>query len=828
MKKSAQHLFAVILCSLLPCISKAQTKTSTSSEILLSLEKLNTLGSVLYVAAHPDDENTRLLSYLASEKKFRTVYISLTRGEGGQNLISEEIGLPLGMIRTRELMGARKVDGAEQTFGSCDDFGYSKSSDETMRIWNKEDALRDLVWAIRKYRPDVIINRFPTNKDAGHGHHSASALLAIEAFRLAADPKSFPDQLAFVETWEAKRIFQNTFNNRNLPDSAYAGQLKIDVGLFNPLLGKSHGEISANSRSMHKSQGFGVMSQRGGLNEYFKKIDGDTAVSDVFANIPTGWERVQGGNRIKSAIDKIIKEFDVRNPSKSIEQLVKLLPMIRNSSDPYWKSVKEQELLEIIKACAGLWFEVSTNRYKAIPGDTMGITIAAVTRSLSGLTLKNIRYNGLDTALSKAMNPNEMFLSKSSITISPNSSCCNPYFLEPTTRKQLPQLGLAWNEDPLQAVFIFEFNGVQLTYKVPFTYKWVDPVKGECHRPIEIVPLVSIAANAPVAISNKGALIRVTFDITSEKDSTQGVVKPLPPSGWSCITDSIVFKTLERGKPVSVTFTLTPPSPTDLMLTADIQKGNSMKAYAIVSGKEYRHTVKNIQHDHIPAIVYLEDASMKLVATSFESKAKRIGYIPGAGDDVAKCLSLAGFQVDVLDGKTILNGSLSNYDAIVTGIRAYNTNDEIGTWQSNLMQYVENGGTLVVQYNTNNFLGGVKSTMGPFPFKITRDRVTEEDAHPTFNIPNHPLLNYPNQITKSDFDHWVQERGLYFAGETSLEYSKPISWNDQDEKPLDGSIIYAKKGKGQFIYTGISFFRQLPAGVPGAYRLMVNLLNNDK
>ncbi len=826
MKKPVLLLFVATICFLLPSGSIAQTKTASSSEILLSLEKLNTLGSVLYVAAHPDDENTRLLSYLASEKKFRTVYISLTRGEGGQNLISQEIGMPLGMIRSRELMAARKVDGAEQTFGSCDDFGYSKSSDETMRIWKKEDALRDLVWAIRKYRPDVIINRFPTNKDAGHGHHSSSALLAIEAFRLAADPKAYPDQLSYVEIWQAKRFFQNTFNNRNLPDSAYAGQLKIDVGIFNPLLGKSYGEISANSRSMHKSQGFGVMSQRGTMIEYFKKIDGDTAVTDVFAKIPTGWERVTGGNRIKSVIDKIIKDFDVRNPSKSAEQLVKLLPMIRNVSDPYWKSVKEQELLEIIKACSGLWFEVSTNRYKAVPGDTMGITIAAVSRSLPGVNLKNVRYNGMDTVMSRTLNTNETLLTRSNITISPSSSYSNPYFLDPTLRKQLPQLGIAWNEDPLQAVFIFELYGEQLAYQIPFTYKWVDPVKGECHRPFEIVPLVSVAANAPVAISNKGANTQVTFEITTEKDSIEGYVKPLPPSGWSCLQDSIAFKTLEKGKPVSVSFTLSPPSPTDRVITSDIQKLNSMKAYAVVNGKQYRHTVKNIQHDHIPSIVYLEEASVRLVATSFETKSKRIGYITGAGDEVAQCLSLAGFQVDMLDGKTFLNGSLSDYDAIITGIRAYNTIEEIGSWQSNLMQYVENGGTLVVQYNTNNFLGGVKSTIGPYPFKITRDRVTEEDAQPTFNIPNHQLLNHPNQITKSDFDHWVQERGLYFAGETSPEYSKPISWNDQDEKPMDGSIIYAKKGKGQFIYTGISFFRQLPAGVPGAYRLMVNLIND--
>ncbi|MFM7080095.1 MAG: PIG-L family deacetylase, partial [Bacteroidota bacterium] len=453
----------------------AQTVYTSGSQILKKLEKLNTTATVLYVAAHPDDENTRLLTYLANERKFRTVYISLTRGDGGQNLIGNEQGLALGIIRTQELLAARSVDGAEQTFGECYDFGYSKTPEETFRFWDKEKALAHLVWTIRKYRPDVIINRFPTTGEGGHGHHTASAILAVEAFRAAADPTRFKEQLQFVQPWQSKRIFLNSFSSRNQTANAFEGQLQIDVGGYDVSTGRSHGETASESRSMHKSQGFGVARQRGALIEYFKKLDGDTAVKDVFENIPTTWDRVKGGSKIKSAIDKIIREYDVKNPAKSIPPLVRLLTLVRECEDAYWKSVKEQELLEIIKDCAGLHFEASTSSYKTTPGDTVGVTFTVLSRLSDQIKLSKVTCNGFDTIPGKTLNKNEVFSFKKVLKTDSNSGTSNVYWLEPNYQNSFswPNSGLSWGEDLMQAYFSFEILGESCSFKSPFTHKWV-------------------------------------------------------------------------------------------------------------------------------------------------------------------------------------------------------------------------------------------------------------------------------------------------------------------------------------------------------------------
>ncbi|MFN5324561.1 MAG: PIG-L family deacetylase [Bacteroidota bacterium] len=814
---------AVSFITILAISSHGQNAYVSGSEILKGIERLQTTACVLYVAAHPDDENTRLLAYLANEKKYRTVYVYLTRGDGGQNMIGEEKGDAVGIIRTRELMAARSVDGAEQTFGDCHDFGYSKSPEETFKFWNKEKALAHLVWTIRKYRPDVIINRFPTTGEGGHGHHTASAILALEAFKAAADPTKFKDQLTFVNIWQAKRIFLNSFNSRNQPQNSFEGQLKLDVGGFDVHTGRSHGETASESRSMHKSQGFGVARQRGALIEYFKKLDGDTAVNEVFEGIPESWDRISGGSKIKFAIEKIKKEFDVNQPSKSLPALVKLLAMIRTSSDNYWKEVKEQELVDIIKNCAGLFFEASTNGYKATPGDTIGVNFNILSRTSDALKLVSIRCHGFDTVPVKTLERNTMFSFKKTIKLDPNSAYSNVYWLDKGYGNpiQWPNSGLAWGNDLMEAHFSFELFGEKISIKSPFSHKWVDPVKGECIRPFEVVPKISIEPESTVGLSINGAPATVRFSVVSESDTVIGFLKPIPPSGWKSIPDSVEIKIKEKGKPIWTTFTLYPPAPSDMAVASDL----NLKMHFITNGKSYSQQVKRIIHEHIPHVVYLEETHCKIVPVAFETKARKIGYIEGAGDEVDACLRLAGFDVEMLDAKKILLGDLSTYDAIITGVRAYNTNDEIGSWQEPLMRYVEQGGTMLVQYNTNNFLGTVKAQVGPYRFKITRDRVTEENANPNFSDANHPVLNTPNKISLKDFDGWVQERGLYFAGEVASEYTKPISWNDSGEKPMDGSLIVAKKGKGTFIYTGISFFRQLPAGVPGAYRLLINLLN---
>ncbi len=802
----------------------------SSSEIQLALEKLNTLGTVLYVAAHPDDENTRLLSYLANERKYRTVYLSVTRGDGGQNLIGNEQGYQLGMIRTRELLAARNIDNAEQTFTRCNDFGYSKTPDETFRFWNHDEALADVVWAIRKYRPDVIINRFPTTGEGGHGHHTASAILSVEAFRAAGDSTRFRSQLKYVSTWQAKRIFFNSFNFRNQPPSNFAGQIKLDVGGYNALLGKSYGEIASESRSMHKSQGFGVARSRGEQFEHFVKLDGDTAVHEIFESINTTWKRVRGGDVIQKAIEKIIAQFNPGQPQKSVAPLLDALKMIRKIDDDYWKVVKEKELSEIIIACSGLWFEAVAGNYYAAPGDSVQISVNIISRIQPDIIVHQVSIHEKDTITEKKLSPNIPFSFRYQYVLHPQTPYTNPYWLNHGSGngiydvKEQTMVGKPWNESVINAAFHVSINGVPFLFRIPVTHKWTDPVKGELYRPFEVVPAVSLSGDNDVITFLGSEPKKVTIKLVPAVDSINGKIHFEVPADWNVFPSSIEARLHTKDKPWFFEATVTPPPAASL----NINESYYLKTSFESGNNRFTQSVQRIQYDHIPNLVSLRTTKIPMVVLDMKTVARRIGYIEGAGDDVAKCLRQAGFSVDILDEKTVMTASLNHYDAIVTGIRAYNTNDWMANATPALMKYVEQGGNLVVQYNTNNFLGGIKYQPGPYPFNISRERVTDETAVPTFLKPDHTLLNFPNKIMESDFSNWVQERGLYFANELDPNYETVLSWNDPGEKALDGSLIMAKKGDGVFIYTGIAFFRQLPAGVPGAYRLMANILNAGK
>jgi len=816
--------FSLVLST--PAFSQ-QPQTWNPGEIQLALEKLNTLGSVLYIAAHPDDENTRLLSYLANERKYRTVYLSLTRGDGGQNLIGKEQGEELGMIRTQELLAARSIDGAEQVFARCNDFGYSKSAAETFNIWNKDEVLADVVWAIRMYRPDVIINRFPATGEGGHGHHTASAILALEAFKAAGDPTKFPEQLVYVQPWKAKRIFHNSFNFRNQPASNFEGQIKLDVGGYSPLLGKSYGEIASDSRSMHKSQGFGVARSRGTQFEHFKRLDGDTTVNEIFENINTGWSRIPGSSKIEELISKTISEFDAANPHKIVSNLIVLLKMIDNNGDAYWKEVKRKEVMNLIVACSGIWFEVNAKDYFSAPGDSVVMTVSAISRLLDGVSFSDIRFSTFDTTLNKNLSRNEIFSFQKGIVIPLNSEFTNPYWLnQPYTQSSyvvndIQMTGKPWNDQVINDTFRFNIEGQTLTYTIPVNHKWTDPVKGEIYRPFEIVPAVSLTPSDDVMIFAGKNSKPLKIKIKLQTDSLSGILSFGVPNGWTVSPSEIPLTLSGKGREFTQEVLITPPSPSDKITdTADL-----LKIIFQTGNTKHHRSVRRIEYDHIPYLISLRSSDVKLIVVDLTTQVKKIGYIEGAGDEVARCLKQAGFEVDILDEYKILNTPLSGYGAIITGIRAYNTIENIDSWYLPLMKYVEDGGNLIVQYNTSNFISSVKSMLGPYPFKITRERVTEEDAEVNFDSPGHGLLNKPNKITKADFNNWVQERGLYFANELSQEYETVLSWNDQGEKPLNGGLIIAKKGSGNFIYTGISFFRQLPAGVPGAYRLMVNLIN---
>jgi LmbE family N-acetylglucosaminyl deacetylase len=784
-------------------------------DIKQSFKKLNVLGSVLYVAAHPDDENTRLLAYLASEKHYRTGYLSMTRGDGGQNLIGNDQSQDLGLIRTQELLAARRIDGAEQFFTRANDFGFSKGPEETLKIWDKEKVLSDVIWVIRKFRPDIIICRFPTTGEGGHGHHTSSAILAQEAFTAAADPKRFPEQLAYVQPWQAKRLLWNTFNFGGANTTA-ENQFKIDVGVFNPLLGKGYGEIAADSRSNHKSQGFGTAKQRGTSLEYFRTILGDAPTTDLMDGINTTWNRVREGNAIESTLSAISKSFDENNPSGSVPSLVRLLSSIEKLPDTYWKDQKGNELKNLIAACAGLWFEAYATEPSYAIGDQINIRSQLINRYNDRIKLNSITTGSTQT-LAQIIPANQLQTFDSKMSA---DKITQPYWLQsPHTLGSytIPDplvVGNPENPDLPKVTFSFIIDGKPISYDRRLYYKYVDPVRGEVYQPLDIAPPVTANLDNSVYLFKDTRPQNISVKLKSFTNGS-GTIALKAPAGWRILPQSVSFTDKKKGDEWTETFMVTP-----LDLNT---KTEAIYAEATVNGTAYQMALKRIAYDHIPAITYFPPAMAHLLKIDIDIPGKNIGYIIGAGDMVPDALRQLGYKVTILSEEDVMKGNLSGYDAIVTGVRTYNVNDRMAIEQPKLLEYVKNGGNLVVQYNNN--AGLVTNNIGPYPFKPVNQRVTDENATVTVTDPQSPLLNYPNKITPADFDGWVQERGLYFVTNIDPKYNAPIQMNDAGEAPNKGSVITTDYGKGRFTYTSLSFFRQLPAGVPGAYRLFINLLS---
>ncbi len=798
-----------------------------SAEILQSLKKLNTVGSVLYIAAHPDDENTRLLGYLAKERNLRTAYLSITRGDGGQNLIGKEQGEALGLIRTQELLAARRTDGAEQFFTRANDFGYSKTPEETFSFWNKDSVLSDVVWTIRNFKPDVIICRFPTTGEGGHGHHTASAILALEAFDAAADPKKFPEQLQSVHVWQAKRIFWNTFNFGGTNTTA-PNQLKIDVGVFNPLLGKSYGEIAADSRSMHKSQGFGATKLRGELLEYFKLLKGDSCKKDLFEGINQTWNRFSTTAKFQKNIDDCIKKFNPQSPDKIVLDLILIYKQLqtRDENDAnikYWKNLKLKETETLILVCSGLWFEAYASDYIAVPDKDVNIIVQIINRNNSEVKLNKIAFlNQADTIISKTLKQNELTIIKHKEKLAATIPFSSPYWLNEKhdvgmySVKDKHLIGTPENEGTAKVTFDITVLDLNLKIERILAFKSTDPVKGEVYRPFEILPPATINISDKVFVFSSEISKDIQLTVKANAANVTGTVQVKIPDGWKISIKNPEFKLATKEDEVIVDATITP------------DKNNTsgkLQASVTINETSYTKSIRRIEYDHIPYQFILSESEASLIKIDLKKTGNVIGYIPGAGDDVATCLKQIGYDVTILTDELLSKENLSKYNCIIAGIRAYNTNDRLQTYYTKLMEYVKNGGNFIVQYNTNNRFGPVGTKIGPYPFTISRERVTNENAEMRFVTTAHTVLNFPNVITQKDFEGWVQERGIYFASEQDKNYETVFSSNDPDEKANEGSLITCKYGKGNFVYTGLVFFRELPAGVPGAYRLFANLIS---
>jgi LmbE family N-acetylglucosaminyl deacetylase len=803
-----------------------------SSEILLALKKLRVLGAVLYVAAHPDDENTRLLAYFSKGKLYRTGYLSLTRGDGGQNLIGDEQGVELGLIRTQELLAARRIDGAEQFFTRAYDFGFSKSTEEATGIWGKNKVLADVVWVIRKFQPEVIITRFPGDSRAGHGHHSASAVLAREAFAAAADPLKFPEQLkSGVQVWKAKRILWNTFNFGSVNATA-ENQFKIDVGDYQPLLGKSFGEIAAESRSQHKSQGFGVPSSRGQAFEYFIPLEGDAPVSDLFDGVNTGWDKIPGGQLINAGIDKIIAEYNFEHPEKALPALISLYKTINDLPGSYWKTQKLKELQVLIRMVGGIYIEASGNQEYAVHGDSIQVSFSIINRMVSGVKLNAIHSEPLDTILKTDIPLNRNFVIQKKYLVPFTKPISQPYWLEDEMDKgsfnvsDQQFIGLPENQPSFTADVELAIGGVNFVYTVPVQYKHTDPVKGELFQPIVVAPQVSINTSPGVLLFNKGKSQARSFNLLATAYSNVNIQQP----SWFYQVGTLQERKKDSG------LVLTKSASKNIVFPFSNKNLNGSEKDRLMVGLNY--VTKNdeasnylamsqINYDHIPPIRYFYPDGITVLNIPFQKTGKNIGYIKGAGDKVPEALEQMGFAVSFLTEQDMKAEILQKYDAVVTGIRAYNIHSWLTSNYEVLMDYVKKGGNLVVQYNTNSFAGPLSARISPYAFEISRNRVTDENSEIKFVDNKEALLNRPNRITQKDFEGWVQERGIYFAEKLSPEFRTVLEMKDPGEKEnMNGSLVVAQLGKGRFIYTGLAFFRQLPAGVPGAYRLFANIVSN--
>ncbi len=806
------------LCLFLLSVSGfIQAQSIPSSEIYHQLLRLRETKRVLYVAAHPDDENTRLIAYLTHGEHADVAYLSLTRGDGGQNLIGKELGIELGQIRTQELIKARETDGGRQFFTRAMDFGYSKNPTETLQNWDKEKVLADVVWAIRRFQPDIIITRFNTIPGVTHGHHTTSAILAGEAFKIAGDPNYYPEQLAYVKPWSPKRIFFNAYNFRGEfePEEGIKYHA-FEVGGYNPLLGQTYHQISADSRTMHKSQGFGATAGTGLAKDYIEQVDGPDYQNSPFDQVEDRWTLIKGGQEAKSQLEKLIADFDLRRPENSLNGMLSLRKtLLALNSDETWIKEKIQDLDQLILNAMGFEAEFTIRKEIGFPGESVKAEL--VLNNPSSSSISDISFQVLDTYYSgEAVQKNATIRVPVEFQIPEKTSYSQPYWLKnpldgslfSVENQQL--IGVPFGTEKLGGDLKFTIGDQKFHVTLQLFNKFNDQVDGEVKQPFVIVPEVDLELSSNQVFLVGGADPTLTVTVNFRDKFLEGDLYFEGISQDQFRVLSVEDISSQKKRVFKVAF-----------LPNGEGKKNLTATFATPEGKVYNLITKRISYKHIPNLTYFIPATIGLIQADWKLSGSKIGYIPGAGDDVPGILSSLGYQVTMIGEGDYSVDYLSQFKTIIVGIRAYNTNSDLANNQQAIMGYVRSGGNVIVQYNTSSPL--LTSQLGPFPFTIGRDRVTVEGS-PVVGEWSHPILTSPNQVTEEDFAGWVQERGLYFAEKIDPNYQTPLTMQDPDENASSGSLIIGKYGEGTYIYTGISFFRQLPAGIPGAIKLFVNLI----
>jgi LmbE family N-acetylglucosaminyl deacetylase len=853
-----------------------------------AIRKLGTIESVLHTGAHPDDEDSGLLAYFARGRQARTAYLALTRGDGGQNLIGPELYEALGVIRTEELLAARRVDGAQQFFTRAFDFGFSKSRDEALSKWNQEELLRDMVRVIRTFRPLVIIPVFTGTSSDGHGHHQASGFLTPIAYRDAADPTKFPEQIAEgLKPWKAKKLFIRSggFQQPRNEPSKEKGIISINTGTFDSLFGRSYYEVAMQGRSLHRSQDQGAIQTKGPRFSFYKVADSSVMKSENERNVFDGIDiRLTGiadfagqaaaklrpelleVQRVADEAKAKYNPFESANVTQTIAQGLNKIRTIRTSlatlglsetevyDTEFLLKQKERDFEDALAISAGVVVDCIADDEIVTPGQTIKVRIniyrGFIVESNSDPSVRALEANKLAQAIETTLNaPPDWKVEKLKSTISqPMDQLSAQVEFDVTVAKDaeytqsywlkkprigdmfVPGKGGNGNQpqapQPIAAQVKLEIGGQQITINQPVQYRYADKALGEIRRELKVAPAVSVNVSPNLIIiplTNKSTERDITVAVVNNaKQGSKGIASLDVPKGWTVTPSQFEFDLKRSGERASFLFKIKTPTN---MPEGELQ----ISANAKIGVSQYREGYQTIAYPHIeprslyrPSTIRAEMLDVKVAPNL------RAGFIEGAGDDFANALSRLGVDVRIIDAKELASGDLSKYDTIVTGIRVYEVRPDVVANNNRLLDYVKNGGTLIVQYNKNEYATG---NFAPYPVKMPSqgfERVTDETAKVTILEPTHPLFNFPNKITDKDFEGWGQERGAYFLIDWDAQFKPLMASHDPNEQDKKGGEVVAEYGKGLYVYTAYAWFRQLPNGVPGAYRLIANLVSLPK
>lgn len=868
----APALFAALLApAAAPAPLAAQpavTEYGGAAGLGLSLRRLGTAKRVLMVGAHPDDEDTQLLAALALEQGADVAYLSLTRGEGGQNGIGTELHEALGLLRTEELLAARRVDGARQFFSRAYDFGFSKSADETDRHWPRADLLCDVVRVVRLFQPDLVVPVFSGTPRDGHGHHQVSAMLAREAFEAAGDPARCPEQAAQgLRPHRPARLFQSL---RTRPAGATT---RLAVGGLDPLLGRSPFQLAMASRSRHRSQDMGQAEPAGPRWNYLRRIlpapTGEGENASPWAGVDTTLSGIAAaalGERTapvatrlaeyEARVGRIRAAFNPLRPDAIVDDLgraVALLdraageareaPLAGPESDRLARRITAEraDAAAALTRAAGLVLDAEAEDARLVPGQSLTVEL-----SLWNGGQRAVRVDRLEPvvpagwtaepldALPAEAAPGTLVRRRFRVQLPAGAAVSEAYFLRTArggdvyewpaeTTSADGAAGLPFDPAPLRALAVVGVAGVEAPLEAEATRREVDLRQGELRRPVRVVPAVSVLTDPSTTILPLGAgaprPLRLRVRLAAEAPGgIAGTLRVAVPAGWRAEPAALPVRFAAPGEAREVEVVVHPAAatqPGDFAVTA---------AFEAEDGRRFTRGVQMVDYPHVAPRPLFHPAAWRVRAFDVRVPAGlRVAYVEGAGEEGPGVLAQLGIRPALLTADSLAAADLSRYDVIVTGSRAYEVRADLAQHNARLLEYVRRGGTLVVQYNKYELVQG---GFTPYPITMARPhgRVTDETAPVRILDPAHPVFAGPNRITAQDFAGWTQERGLYFADTWDPAYTPLLETADPGGSPLRGGLLVAKHGEGTYVYTGLAFFRQLPEGVPGAWRLFANLL----